>query len=604
VRLRRPLAIAALLAAAGATQIPGVRAAPPPACGPGGPPVTFTGHVTSADTSPDAPRYLLQAFDVQPGTTRVEVTYDWVDDAPALPGTPLTQTVFDLALWDNDGYRGPAGFRGWSGSRIGRVSAGQPPAFVQQDRAERGYVPGVIEPGTWYVEIGVAAVTPSPAGATWTATVTCTAPAVEAPFVAHPVDPSHVANPAPGWYHGDFHMHGFHSNREAPDWAGFVALAREEQLDFLPVTDYVTNQHWSELGPVQTANPDLVIWPGREIITYYGHANALGETPNVLEYRHGFEDITLGGIQAATRADGALFQVNHPTIFPGPVFSNFCRGCEFQEAEVAIDWNEVDTMEVLTGPVLASSAELGLPGLPVMIQNPFVQPAIDLWESKLLAGHRITAVSGSDSKGVDGEDERERVGLGSSATAVYASQLSRQAVIDGVRAGHAYVRTMGADDSPALDLSARTSEGQVGMFGDRLAADSATVTVTVTGAEGQLLLVSRNGQAEGAPVPITADPFTHTFEASRADDEGPLGTFWRVDTQTLDPTPVLTTIGNPVFLAGPGAEPSPDDGSRSSVGAAGAASLPGTGAAPAVLPPLLALAAAVLLRRSTRHRPE
>ena len=38
-------------------------------------------------------------------------------------------------------------------------------------------------------------------------------------------------------------------------------------------------------------------------------------------------------------------------------------------------------------------------------------------------------------------------------------------------------------------------------------------------------------------------PFTHTFEATRADDEGPLGTFWRVDTQALDPTPVLTTVG-------------------------------------------------------------
>ena len=174
-----------------------------------------------------------------------------------------------------------------------------------------------------------------------------------------------------------------------------------------------------------------------------------------------------------------------------------------------------------------------------------------------------------------------------------------------MRAGHAYVRTMGADDSPALELSARTPDGQTGIFGDRLAADTATVTVTVTGGEGQVLLVSRNGQPEGVPVPITADPFTHTFEATRSGDEGPLGTFWRVDTQALDPTPVLTTVGNPVFLAGPAAAPAPATGDepRSSVGAAGANQLPGTGAAPAVVPPLLALAAALVLRRRIRSTP-
>jgi hypothetical protein len=125
------------------------------------------------------------------------------------------------------------------------------------------------------------------------------------------------------------------------------------------------------------------------------------------------------------------------------------------------------------------------------------------------------------------------------------------------------------------------------------------VTVTVTGGEGQLLLVSRNGQPAELPVPITADPFTHTFTATRSGDEGPLGTFWRVDTQVLDPTPVLTTIGNPVFLAGPGAAPDAAPAPApppSSVGAARAAALPATGAGPAVLPPLLALAAALALR--------
>ena len=594
----------AMAMAAWAAPGPTAGAAAPPTCAPGGPPVSFAGHVTAADTAPEAPRYLLEPFAVAAGTTRVEVTYDWADDEPAPPGSPLTQTVFDLGLWDEDGYRSPDGFRGWSGSRVGRVSTGQPPAFVQPDVAQRGYVPGPIGPGTWYVEIGVAAVTPSPAGASWTATVTCSAPAVGAPFVTRPVDPTHVADPDAGWYHGDFHMHGVHSNLRAPDWAGFVALAREEQLDFLPVTDYVTGQHWGELGPVQEANPDLVIWPSREIITYYGHAVALGETPSVLEYRHGFEDVTLGRIQSAVRADGALFQVAHPTIFPGPVFANFCRGCEFQQDEVRIDWDAVDTLEVVTGPMRASSTDIGLPGLPATIQNPFVQSAIDLWEQQLQAGHRITAVSGSDSKGVQEGEERERAGLGSSATAVYAEQLSRPALIEALRAGHAYVRTLGADESPEVEMVAETPDGQRGIFGDSLFAEEATVTVTVTGGDGQLLTISRNGTPEGAPVAIDGDVFVHRFTATRTDGEGPLGTFWRADTTAFMPAPVLTTIGNPIFLTDRPAGPGPGGAGSGAVGAGSSGRSPATGGATPLLLALGALGAGVALRRSVgRARP-
>ena len=242
------------------------------------------------------------------------------------------------------------------------------------------------------------------------------------------MDPTHVADPDAGWYHGDLHMHGYHSNANAPSWQEIVDTARERGLDFLPLTDYVTGQHWDELGPVQEANPDVVIWPGREIITYFGHANALGETRSMLDYRHGHRGLTMSEIQAATVADGALFQVNHPDFFPPPL-NPFCRGCYF-ELGGDVDWSRVDTIEVVTGPVLASTADVGLPGTPTSFQNPFVQPAIDRWEDLLRRGFDVTAVSGSDSKGVESEPERR--GYGSSATAVFASELSRPALIDGL----------------------------------------------------------------------------------------------------------------------------------------------------------------------------
>ena len=296
----------------------------------------------------------------------------------------------------------------------------------------------------------------------------------------------------------------------------------------------MTTQHHGELGPIQAANKDVVIWPGREIITYFGHANAIGETPSVVDWRHGAPGVTLGEIQRKTKADGALFQVNHPTIFPGPVFQNFCRGCEFQ-LDKQINWDQVDTMEILTGPVLVDSGELGLPEIPLQVQNPFMLTAIGLWDRLLQAGHKVTAVSGSDDK--------LGPALGSSATAVYADQLSRPALKRAIKAGHVYVRTRGVHHSPSLEMHA-VAGFQRGIFGDTLHAATAQVTVRVRGGKGQLMEIVRDGFTVGI-VAITSNNFTHTFTARRWLTSGPLGTAWRIQTHDLKS---FTTVGNPIFL--------------------------------------------------------
>lgn len=507
-------------------------------------PIEFSGTVGGGD----AKTYAIKPFVVPAGTQRIELSYGW-SESGVLPSTPLTATTLDLGLWDNHGYRSAEGFRGWSGSRQGRLDADHGPVYIEAGQAERGYFPGAIEAGVWYAELGIAAV--SPTGAGWTLKVECKSAGTTVTPAADPVDATHVARSGPGWYHGDFHMHAYHSNPNAPDWDAFIAQARAVQLDFLMVTEYVTGAHWRTLGAVQRANPDLLIWPGREIITYFGHATTHGETPQVLEYRHGFEDVNLGDIQRAAKAAGALFQVNHPTSFPGPVFANFCRGCEFTLGD-EIDWGAVDTMEILNGPVMATAGDLGIPIPALQIENPFMTTALLLWDQQFKAGHRITGVSGSDSKGVEPDDaERARRGYGNSVTAVYAENLSRPALTAAIKAGHAYVRTRGVAHSPALELRATAPDGSSGIFGDTLTlADggSATLKVTVTGGQGQVLNYLRNGLIVQA-VPITADPFTHSRAISRLRlNEGPLGTAWRVETRDLSSR---TTIGNPVFLKSP-----------------------------------------------------
>lgn len=533
-RARTTLAIGTAVLALAATVATGPARATvaPPICSPGGGPVELSGSVARDQ----ARTYLYLPFEVADGTTRVEVGYGWNDTQPAPPSSPVTQSVFDLGLWDEDGVGVVDGFRGWSGSRQGKVEQGQAPVHVQADDAERGYHPGTVRPGIWHVELGVAAVAPN--GADWRVVVTCSAPAVGAEPVPEPVDATHVASPEAGWYHGDFHLHGHHSSSTGPDGFEMAGLARAAGLDIVPVTEYVTTRHHDELGPVQAANPDLLILPGREIITYFGHANALGETPNEIDYRHGHADVTLRRIQEGTKADGALFQVNHPTIFPGPVFRNFCRGCEFELGD-EIDWDDVDTIEVLTGPILVDQTDVGAPGpAPLQIEQPFVASAIDLWEEKLLDGHRITAVSGSDDK--------SGAGYGMNATAVFADSLSRADVFEALRRGRAYVRTRGVAASPAIEMSAEAPDGTTAMIGDSLAADRAIVTVRILGADGQLLRIVRDGDPVGT-LPIVGDDASLTFPAVTTPGSGPLGTFWRVD--VLDHRS-LTVISNPIFLTG------------------------------------------------------
>ena len=499
-------------------------AGPPPVCEPDGPDLVVTGTAFPGESK----TYVHLPFEVGAGVAGVEVEYRYHPLRPALPENPVTQTVLDLGLWDQRGFRDAAGFRGWSGSRHHEV-------FVEAGRASRCYRPGPIEPGTWYVELGLAAI--GPTGAEWTVCIRSRrGPAAPAP-VPRPVDPGHVANPDPGWYHGDFHMHSFHSNPKGPTPQQFVEHAKRARLDFTPVTEYVVGVHWDEYGLVQDENPELLIWPGREIVTYFGHMQCIGETPGFVEYRHGFEDVEVAEIQRAVREAGALFQVNHPTTFKGRLFDNFCRGCAFDLGD-EIDWSAVDTVEVLNGPAVLHRSRL----LGGDFENPFMTSAIELWEAMLDRGYATTAVSGSDVK--------QGVGLGSSATAVHADELSRAALTEGIRAGRAYVRTRGVAGSPALEMTVSPGAGPPGTFGSRFVVDpgaTVPVTVVVRGGDGQRLRVIRNG-VEVDVAKVVGDPFEHRFQAGRASSgEGPLGTWWRVE--TLDGAG-RTTIGNPVFLGG------------------------------------------------------
>jgi hypothetical protein len=457
--------------------------------------------------------YELLAFTVPPGTERLEVGYRW---------EPADEAVIDLGL------RAPGErFRGWSGSREGRLHRGQPPVFIEAGRAARGYLAGPIEPGIWSVELGFGDV---PAGGVaYVVEIRCLSRAHHDTTAADdPVDPAHVADPVPGWYHADLHMHGYHSHPEAPDWDGAIEAARAAGLQICAFTEYVTTAHHSQLGAVQRAHPDLLIWPAREIITYFGHAVSLGATPSTTEYRVGHRGITMADIQRSVVADGALFGIAHPTVYPVEEWGNTCRGCEYR-LDDQTDLDAVTTIEVVTvGAVIGGH------------RNPFVRTAIDRWEALLRQGHRVTAVAGSDDKLGDG--------YGATSTVIGAETLTVVGAAAALRRGRAYVKARPVETSPDVRLTVHSDRGP-GSFGDTLTVDTAEAEVHVANAAGQVLTWRANGLPVDE-VSIGSDDWTHRRTLGRLVGSGSLGTFWGFE--VADET-APSVIANPVFLTGPDA---------------------------------------------------
>lgn len=553
-----------------------------PVCAPAAAAVTIEGTIAPDEES----TYRLHPFEVAPGTTRLELHTTYGDGAPG--GPPGGDTVVDVGLWDQDGISGPEAFRGWGGSHHGVEHKDRPPIFLQADDAHRGFGGGAIDAGVWHVETGFGNVADD--GGWFAVEVTCDDPATGPAPAPDPVDRDHVADPEPGWFHGDFHMHAFHSSPDGPEHAEVAAHAREVGLDFLPITEYVTTWHHQTWGTVARANPDLIVWPGREVITYDGHAIVLGETPRSVEYRDGFQQITMAQIQRAALADGALFGIAHPTLFPEPL-GDQCRGCH-ADYLAEIDLDEVTTIEVLTGPVAYDASYLGGPPGGPAIEFPFMQTAIDLWEDLLSMGHRVTAVSGSDAKDVAGH--------GVNATAVHAQQLSRPALIEGLREQRAYVRTRGVAASPELEMTATDGADEV-MIGGTLVADQATLSITLRAAQGHTIEVIRNGTST-AVIPVPTADFTVDVPIVRGSDGGPLGTFYRIDVR--DPGGIRSIVANPIYLAAAAAGDAPDPGSGADPGHGpaapadgGGASLPETGGSSLALFGIAATLGALASRR-------
>jgi hypothetical protein len=408
---------------------------------------SITGHL---DTG--APDFVYLPVEVPRGVRRIAVSYGY--DRPAVPaGTP--GNALDIGIFDERGTEPPGeGFRGWSGGFRTEFA-------ISAEEATPAYLPGPVNPGTWHVVLGPYTVAPQ--GLDYEVTITLDYGAQgRTPRPVYP--PERAAGRGRAWYRGDSHLHTVHSDgRRTP--AEVAAAARAAGLDFITTTEHNTpsgHGAWQGLW-----GDDLLILCGEEVTTRNGHYLALGIDPGTfVDWRYRARDDAYVHYARRIHQAGGLLVPAHPHAT--------CIGCAWKFGLL-----EADAVEVWNGP-----------------WTPDDELSLATWDGTLRGtGPWLPAMGNSDA-------HREPQVVGLPQTVVLADDLSRPAILAGLRAGRSYLA-----ESSAVTLSLGVSDERGGhaSIGERLAADDPGTEVTVRAEAsgvpgGTLRLITDQGLLRSEPL--------------------------------------------------------------------------------------------------------
>jgi hypothetical protein len=448
--------------------------------------------------------YIEAPFDVPSGTQRLTVLFRYTGKEE--------RTTLDIGVWD------PEHFRGWSGGNKSSFT-------ISATDATPSYLPGYLPPGTWKLLIGVPNIREQSV----------------ASYEADIYFESVAGNKAPqsfadmplrssaGWYRGDLHMHTAHSDGQCNSQVGkkvpcpvFLTLqaAATRGLDFISVTDHNTTSQYNFLRELQPYFDRLLLIPGREITTFEGHANIFGITEFV-DFRVGSTttpDMNTFFERAAQ--NDAIISINHPNAPTGEA----CMGCGWSPKTA--DMHLVSAIEAVNG-----GSEEG----------PY--SGIAFWEKQLDGGYRPTAIGGSDNHNAELPPDKPG-SVGSPTTVVYASELSVNAILTGIRSGRAFIDLTASRDR-LLDLSAQKGAATASMGGNLPAASDETVNLSihVLACQGSSVRVVIDGKQNlGTPAAITSPDQTLT---SHWQSDG--RRHWlRAD--VVSESGKLQLLGNPVYI--------------------------------------------------------
>ena len=428
-----------------------------------------------------AGQYVEFPFTVPPGTARIDVRLDKDN-----PSASLGVGLFDQR---GAGYQSP-GFRGIYGTERSSF-------FVAPDAASQSFLPGPIGAGTWTVLVPVfQAPTPTAVTVTFTTTPGPSVPPTRpGPEVGTVVD-------APGWYRGDLHCH---TPESSDAWASGTALhpadwartCRDIRLDFVALTDHNVVSQNRQLA--RDAGEGVLLMPGEEMTNWFhGHATVSGiEVGQWLDWRQSPWGAPLP--TAARTESGRPARIQ-----------DFLRLAEEMGAYVAAAHPLAGSLgwQFLAEAQTIPSART--PGFEVW--NGQFQPddelALRTWDGMLARGFRVWANGGSDLHGVDNDAGSI---AGTPTTVVYASALSKPAVVAALKAGRSFVTRR--PDGVECYLTGRSTDGRqhtyLGgtVYGD--VGDPVVVSARVRRAGG-MRLTFISGAAPVSTIPLDDDDATVT----------------------------------------------------------------------------------------------
>jgi len=420
------------------------------------------GHITQADKSRSDYAYI--PFDLPQPATRLTIRYSY--SAAMSSNQTEGGNVIDIGLFDPKGteFPGGAGFRGWSGSARNEftlTSIDATPGYLP------GPFPGPLPAGRYQVILGLYRIWS--AGADYEITIEAETEDKKFDFSeksnflirANPAFPRPSASQTDSsghWLRGDLQSHTFHSDA-AGSPQQLLDKAKALGLDFLAVTDHNNTSHHRVLAALDDGS--LLLVPGQEVTTYYGHMNVWG-TGHWCDFRCRTPDDILAIIELA-HSYGALCSINHPKQ-GGPAW------------EYGFDL-PVDSLEVWQGPWPYRNDE-----------------SLALWDRLLAEGWRVPVVGGSDYHCPAAEDTNF-LRLGQPTTWVKTADRSVAAVLDAIRRGR--VSISASPEGPQLNVRAVSAAGEA-EIGGVLAIEkdeSVEVIVTVWRGNGLTLRLVVDGQA-------------------------------------------------------------------------------------------------------------
>lgn len=337
------------------------------------------------------------------------------------------------------------------------------------------------------------------------------------------------------WYRGDFHAHSAHSDGSCASTTGkrvpcplykSIEAASARGLDFFTVSEHNSQSHHLPMIELQPYFDKMLLIPGRELTTFYGHVNMFGPT--------GFVDFRVGGktvpsmntMLSRARTLGGLLSVNHPTAPSG----ENCMGCGWTAPQT--DWSLVQAIEVVNGGSVAAAqgtVESPLSGIP-------------FWEKLLNEGRRLTAIGGSDNHDVLRDTNRP----GLPTTVVFANGLSTTALLDGVRSGKVFVDVEGTKDR-LLGFSVDTGEerAEMGATVNIRKGKNIWLNIRVTGIDNGKVEIIEQGETRLTEIALGS---VETQASLRLRFTPQTTSRWiRVNIRANDGR--LLLIGNPVYFA-------------------------------------------------------